>query len=73
MSKLKLVSKEQRVSFVTEDERVMFEVTAGKDGRSLEIRAVDTCRVGGELYSDRMEVLPIVSNVVEIRTRKYEE
>lgn len=61
------------VRFVTEDGRTMFEVKAGKDGRSLEIRAVDTTRVDGVLYAGLLDVRPIVANSIRVFVRRYDE
>lgn len=60
------------VRFVTEDGRTMFEVSAGTDGRSLEVRAVDSTRVNGEVFDARLEVLPNVTNSITVRTRRNE-
>jgi len=61
-----------RVVFVAEDGREMFEVCAGKDGRSLEIRSPAHCKVGGVLYSNSLIVEPNCANSITISTRKYE-
>lgn len=62
-----------RIRFVAEDGQTMFEVTAGKDGRSIEVRAVDTCRVDGVLYNGIIEIHPLCGNSIEIRTQKYQD
>lgn len=61
--------------FVCDDdeERVLFEIRIGSDGRSLEVRAVDTFVSEGELYSNRLRIDPVVSNVVRVSTIPYEE
>lgn len=61
-----------RVRFVAEDGRTMFEVVACKDGRSIEVRGVEACRVSGVLYSDAIEVRPQASNMVTVRAREYD-
>ena len=61
-----------RVRFVAEDGRTMFEVIGNKDGRSLEVRAVDTCKVDGILYAGTLEIVPKCGNVVIVRTEKYD-
>jgi hypothetical protein len=66
-------SKPDRVEFVANDGRVMFEVLASKDGRSIEVRGIETCMVGGVLYSSMLDVRPVVANVVEVRARPYDE
>lgn len=64
--------EETSVSFLTEDGRVMFEVSAGKDGRSINVRGVETCIVDGVLYSELLELQPIVANSIDIKARKYD-
>ena len=61
------------VRFVTEDGRCMFEVTAGKDGRSIDVMAVEMTKIDGTIYEARLMVLPNVTNSVEVRTRRYGE
>ena len=61
------------VRFVTEDGRGMFEVSAGKDGRSIEIRGVGAAKVDGVIYSERLDVRPHVSNSITVMVRPYEE
>lgn len=60
------------VDFVTDDGRTMFCVTIGSDGRSLEIRSPDICKVDGVLYGSGLLVKPNVSNSITIRTEVYE-
>lgn len=60
------------VRFVAEDGRTMFEVTCGKDGTSIEVRAVELCRVQGTLYDTHLCIEPKVTNSVVIRTRVYD-
>lgn len=62
-----------RVRFVADDGRTMFEVVAGKDGRSIEVRGVEVCKVAGVLYSQCIDVRPIVANSVEILARRYDD
>lgn len=62
-----------RVRFVAEDGRTMFEVAAGKDGRSIEVRGVESCRVNEVLYSNAIDVRPLVTNLVTIRAREYDD
>jgi hypothetical protein len=61
------------VRFVAEDGRTMFEVTAGDDGRSIEIRGVDVCVVRGVMYASLIDVRPNVSNSVSVMARRYDE
>lgn len=60
------------VDFVTDDDRIMFSVRIGKDGRSLEINACDTCKVGGVLYSTSILVAPNVTNSITVSTKPYD-
>ena len=62
-----------RVRFVTDDGRTMFEVCVGRDGRSIELRAVDTTTHGDELYDIWLLVQPVSANTVLVRTAKYVE
>jgi len=71
--KLEIGIKEDRVSFVASDGRIMFEVKPGKDGKSIEVRGVETCLVDGVLYSQFIDIRPIVGNCVQIMVRLYDE
>ncbi len=73
VSKDARVVDSDRVRFVAEDGRTMFEVVAGKDGRSIEVRGVETCLVNGVLYSSMIEIRPQVTNQVTIRAREYDD
>lgn len=66
------IVRSNRVRFVAEDGLTMFEVVAGKDGRSIEVRGVDICKVGDQVYSNAIDIRPHVSNLVEIRVREYD-
>jgi hypothetical protein len=59
------------VRFIAEDGRTMFEVSAMKDGKSISVRGVETCVVGGVMYSSKLEIKPIVSNSIEIHSAVY--
>jgi acyl-CoA thioesterase len=61
----------QFVRFVTDNGRCMFEVHACRDGRSIEVRCVETTKVDGVIYNNLMAVEPDSSNGVTIRTRLY--
>lgn len=52
------------VTFVAEDGRPMFEVVAGRDGRSIEVRGAMSCKVGGVVYGEALHIHPRVSNVI---------
>lgn len=60
------------VRFMASDERCMFEVTAQPDGRSIEIRGVDTCLVDGILYSHCLDMRPQVANSILVLAREYD-
>lgn len=59
------------VRFIAEDGRCMFEVRCGKDGRSLEVSAIDTCKVDGRLYSSSLAICPNAANSVRVETKLY--
>ena len=61
------------IRFIAEDGREMFEVRAGQDGISIEVRAVQNCRVGGELMDDTIVIRPICSNSIRISVPKYSD
>lgn len=61
------------VRFVAEDGRTMFEVSCGDDGRSIEVRGIEVCKVSGKLYSEGLEIRPQVSNCITIRARLYDD
>ena len=60
------------VRFKTEDGRTAFEVCIGKDGRSLEIRAVEPIKANGTIYGTQLLVVPRVSNSVRVATEEYD-
>jgi hypothetical protein len=60
------------VYFVTPDGRTAFTVRARKDGRSLDVSAVQAIRVDGKLYDSRLQVGPRASNAVVISTMEYD-
>lgn len=60
-----------RVIFVTEEDRVMFEVTALKDGSGITVRAVDACRVGDAIHTGLLVVKPDCANQITITTPPY--
>lgn len=59
------------VRFVTDDDRTMFEVHIGQDGRSIEVRGVDVTKVGDMLYGSSLAACPNASNSLTIRTLPY--
>ncbi len=61
-----------RVDFITTaDDRIMFSVSIGKDGRSLEIQACDTCMVDGVVYDTSILVKPNAANLITVSTKPY--
>ena len=60
------------VRFVAGDGRTMFEVSAMKDGKSLEVRAVENVRVEGVLFSTSLNVKPRFENCVLVTVDEYE-
>lgn len=61
------------VRFCADDGRTMFEVRCGEDGRSIEVRGVDCCRVGDVLYSELIDIRPKSANSVLVRVREYDD
>lgn len=61
------------VRVMNEEGRTMFEIRCGEDGHSIHIRGVDDCKVGKRRYSCRLNIIPEVSNCVEVSTIAYEE
>ncbi len=64
--------KGDEVRFIAEDGQEMFQVRIGDDGRSIEIRAVDCCKVGKILYSHRLTVSPNVANQNTVSVHPYD-
>ena len=62
----------QGVRFVAEDGRTMFEVHAGKDGTSIEVRGVEVTKVENVLYSSSLAACPNASNSLTIRVCRYD-
>ena len=60
------------VRFVCDDGRTMFEVRAGKDGKSLEVRGVDDAKVNGVLYGTALCVIPHVTNSITVAAIPYD-
>jgi hypothetical protein len=69
---MKIEAKDNSVEFIAEDGRQMFEVYVGKDGRSLTIRGINTCKVGDTLYSAYLQVEPQAANSITVRTREWD-
>ncbi len=64
---------DQKVRFVADDGRTMFEVGWNPDGRSINVRGVECSRVDATLYSETIDIRPICGNSVRIMARKYDE
>lgn len=62
-----------RVRFVADDGRTMFEVGWNPDGRSISVRGVEITRVDGKLYSETIDIRPFCGNTVKIMVRDYED
>ena len=60
------------VRFLADDGRAMFEVRTGKDGRSIEVRGVESYKHDGTIFTEELEVRPRYSNSVEVRSVRYE-
>jgi hypothetical protein len=61
------------VRFVTDDNRTMFEVHIGQDGRSIEVRGVDVTKVGDMLYGSSLAACPEAANSLMICVLPYDE
>lgn len=59
------------VRFVTADDRTMFEFRCGDDGRSIEVRSVETTKIDGVIYDNRLLVAPTSTNGVNITVSRY--
>lgn len=62
----------KEVRFLTDDGRAIFEVRIGEDGRSIEVRGVDSYKFDGVIYSEHIEIRPRYANGVEIRTLPHD-
>ncbi len=56
-----------RVRFVTDDGRTIFEVTCGKDEHSIDVRGVNTFKVGKVVYDGCLDIRPQCGNAVSIQ------
>lgn len=61
------------IKFVTDSGQTMFEVGYGTDGKSIEIRGVDSCKVGRVIYGSALEIRPNVSNSITVSVRRFGE
>lgn len=66
-----LVINARTVMFKAPDGRTMFEVTANKDGKSINVRAVDTCKIDGIVYGHSLIVKPEATNSIDVSTEVY--
>jgi hypothetical protein len=69
---MKIELKQDSVEFIAEDGRIAFEVCAGKDGRSIEIRGRNIFKVRDVLYDSSLEIEPRVANAIIVKAKKYE-
>lgn len=60
-----------RVRFVTDDGKTIFEVTCGKDNHSIEVRGVETFKVGKVVYDSCFVIKPQCANVVSVQAIPY--
>ncbi len=60
-----------RVRFVTADGKQVFEIVANPDGHSISVRAIDTFKVGAQLYQPRISVVPECSNSIKVAVTPY--
>ena len=60
-----------RVTFEAADGNSMFEVSIGPDGRSIEVRGIESCKVDKMLFSERLLIEPHMSNSITIRTKAW--
>lgn len=58
------------VRFVGADGRCLFEVRV-VDSKTIEVRAVETVKLDGEIYDHRLSVMPRSSNSMEVSLVKY--
>lgn len=63
---------DKSVRFVNDDGRPMFEVTAGEDGKSINVRGCGSTKVNGVVYIESLYVLPNASNHIDVMVRPYE-
>lgn len=61
------------VEAIAPDGRVLFGIHRGKDANSIEVSGIEVCRIEGELYGTRLELRPIVANVIKISAVRYDE
>lgn len=59
------------VRFVAEDGRDAFEVSIGRDGRSIEVRGISSYRVDGVLYREKLEICAEASNSITISSKPH--
>lgn len=55
------------VRFVDDDGRTLFEVYCCTDGRTIEVRGVESSKHAGVIYDNALSVLPKSGNVVHIQ------
>jgi len=62
-----------RIRFVNQEGRCLFEVRIGDDQASIEVRAVDTHRIGDVIHDDALTIRPESSNKITLSTPAYPE
>jgi hypothetical protein len=59
-----------RVSFIAEDGRAMFEVCILNE-TTIEVRGVNVCKVADKMYQETLMIQPRAANQVWISTKEY--
>ena len=60
-----------RIRFVNQDGRCLFEIRIGRDQASIEVRAVDTHKVGDVIHDGVLFIHPISSDLITLSTPAY--
>jgi len=61
-----------RVRFVADDGRTMFEVGWNADGKTIDVRGVETSIHDGQILCERLDLRLVCANVVTVMARPYE-
>ncbi len=61
------------VRFVDKDGRTMFEVYCCADGRTIEVRGVESSKHAGVIYDNTLSILPKSGNVVHIQQIPFDD
>ncbi len=63
----------KEVRFLNDAGEPMFEVRIGQDGRSIEVRGINTHSMNGKIYTETLEIRPRYANLVEVRALPYDQ